>query len=77
MWGVAFYDPAAFAASVSPICLQPSVQNEMTAVTSSASITFVHKTPGSGKNNVNLAGNYLGMAVLGAGEPLAGAQRCC
>lgn len=62
---------------LSHICLQPSVRNEMAAVTLSSSITFVHKTPGSGKNNLNLAGNCLGMALLGTGEPLAGDQCRC
>lgn len=67
----------AFPASVSQICSQPWVQNEMTAVTLSTSITFVHETPGSGKSSLNLAGNYLGMALLGTGAPLAGDQCCC
>lgn len=67
--------------SISSICLS----NLLTALSSkwedsshfTSSITFVHESPGSGKSSLNLAGNYLGMALLGTGEPLAGEQCCC
>lgn len=66
--------------SLFKVHLELSIQNDMTAVSSSASTpepAFVRETSRCGKSDLCLAGYALGAILLATGEPLASDQSHC